>query len=124
MHRLLYLALLFPAIAHSESPLMSIGELRTSCKSSNPTLRAACDAYIVGVAESELATIGIVANLLKKEGKTKYVVGPSFCDDRNGTREQLTAPIRKQINDSKDQPSAPAIWIVSQSLTKSFPCQK
>ncbi len=124
MHRLLYLALLFPAIAHSESPLMTIGELRTLCKSSNPTHRTACDAYIVGVAESQLATLSIVTDILKEEGKTKYVVGSLFCDDRSGTKEQLTAPIRKHINDSKDQPNSPAIWIVFQSLTKSFPCQK
>lgn len=124
MRRLLYLALLFPAIAYSESPLMTIGELWASCKSSNPTLRTACDAYIVGVAESQLATLDITAEILKEEGMTKYVVGPLFCGDRNGTKEQLTAPIRKFINESKYQPNSPAILIVFQSLTKSFPCPK
>lgn len=119
LYRWLCVAFLFPAVAHPAPLLMPFGELQELCKSSNTEQRATCDAYIVGVAEGNVATLGLLADVLKRED-----IGPWSCPDLKRDRERLTGPVRKYINNSKDQPDTPAIWVVIIALRESFPCPK
>jgi hypothetical protein len=120
---LLFSILILPSLVHATPGLMTIGELRTMCKSSSPSMRGACDNYIVGVAEGSDATISIAVDVLKKEGYTTPLAH-LFCFYSNTTREQLTAPVRKYVRDSVDKSDGFAIWVVTSGLMKSFPCPK
>ena len=123
MLRWLCIVFLFPAVANTAPLLMTVGELRALCKSSSTEQRAACDAYIVGVAEGNVATLGVVADVLKEREGINYV-GPYYCPDRKGDRERLIGPVRNAVTKSKDEPHSPAIWGVLAALRESFPCSK